>query len=272
VERPEDAKELPSRLSENEGGSGLSWLNDRQLVISRWTDFPSLWMVNDDGTGQRRLTEGSLSIFPTTSRDGQTIVFASNRDTGAMPELYRLTLADGRVTRLARDVGAVQAKLSPDGRTVFFTRVFESPAKLLKMPVDGGPATPLLEAATIHDFAVSPDGTRIAVVTNAGAGSVRNVAVVPAGGGESRTIYTTGSALNQIRWHPAGDAFLLLINQDRQDNFYRLDLAGGPPRQLTRFARVSVAGAAISPDGRRLAYYRGTHESDIVLLKPRTTE
>jgi Tol biopolymer transport system component len=121
-------------------------------------------------------------------------------------------------------------------------------------------------------LAVSPDGTRIAVITTAGAGSVRNLAVVPADGGDPRMIYTTGSALNQIRWFPSAQAFLLLINQDKQDNFYRLDAAGGPPRQLSRFTRVTISNPAISPDGRRLAYYRGTHESDIVLLKPKTTK
>jgi serine/threonine protein kinase/Tol biopolymer transport system component len=273
ADRPEEGKEIPSRLSEDDGGSGVAWLNDRQLVFTRVTDVPSLWMTTDDG-GARRLTEGALSIFPSSSRDGQTVVFISNRDSGAMPQLYRLTLPDGRVTRLAVDTsGAISASVSPDGREVFFKRAFETPAKLFRMPTDGGSVTPVLEAPQIYDQAISPDGTRIAVIANSGVGTVRNLILVPANNArDARTIYETPSALESVRWYPSGDALLLKMIENRQANFFRLSLAGGPPRQLTRFPRGGIGAPAISPDGRRIAYYRGTSETDIVLLKPRAKE
>jgi Tol biopolymer transport system component len=61
----------------------------------------------------------------------------------------------------------------------------------------------------------------------------------------------------------------LNIDENRQPNLFRLELAGGPPRQLTRFTRGVVLNAEISPDGRRIAYHRGMTEPDIVLVKPR---
>jgi hypothetical protein len=61
-----------------------------------------------------------------------------------------------------------------------------------------------------------------------------------------------------------------LIGANRQSNMFRLDLAGGPPRQLARFPRGFVSNLEISPDGRRIAYDRVTTESDIVLIRPKT--
>jgi len=43
----------------------------------------------------------------------------------------------------------------------------------------------------------------------------------------------------------------------------------GQARPLTRFTRGLILNPEISPDGRRIAYYRGATESDIVLVKPR---
>ena len=83
---------------------------------------------------------------------------------------------------------------------------------------------------------MSPDGAQIAVISNTGAGTVRNLSLVPTGGGAARTIYTTGDTLDRLRWYPSGDAFLL-ITENRQANFFRLNLPGGPARQLTRFTR-----------------------------------
>ena len=71
------------------------------------------------GTGARRLAEGSLAIAtdPSASRDGRTVIFDGIRETGALPEVYRLTLPDGRVTQVTRENGAMAGTLSPDGRT-----------------------------------------------------------------------------------------------------------------------------------------------------------
>jgi Tol biopolymer transport system component len=210
-----------------------------------------------------------ISIAPKASVDGRTVVFHGGPATATVPEIHRLNVADGRITQTTRENGAVNGTLSPDGRTVFFQRITGTPAKLVSMPLDGGLVATVFEAATIFDYDVSPDGSRIAVTSNAGTGSPRTVSLVPAAGGAARTIFTTPAALVTVRWYPSGNALLLLIGENRQVNMYRLDVAGGTPRQLTNFARGSIAHPDISPDGRRIAYFRGRTESDIVLLKPK---
>ena len=244
-------------------------MNDQQLVFARETDFPSLWMMNADGSGARRLTEGSISAFPRASKDGRVVVFDSVRDNANLPDGYRMTVPDGRVARITHENGTTGWAVSPDGRTVFFRRVIETPARLLRTATDGGPVTTVFEAPTIYDNAVSPDGTQIAVTANAGVGTPRTISLLPAGGGDARTIFTTGAALEHLRWYPSGDALLILIGENRQWNMFRLDLASGQARPLTRFTRGLILNPEISPDGRRIAYYRGTTESDIVLVKPK---
>jgi Tol biopolymer transport system component len=270
AERPDEARELPGRLSDRDGGAGLSWLNDRELVFSRANPVPSLWMRNADGTGERRLAEGVVAMQPRASRDGQTVLFEGLRQPGDFPEIFRLTLPDGRVTQVTREKGAVNGTLSADGRNVFFRRSDEKPPnQLLGMALDGGGATSVYEAPGIFDFALSPDGTRFAVITNSGVGTPRTVNLLAATGGAARTIFTTGGTLDYVRWYPSGDALLLRIGENRQWNIFRLDLAGGAPRQLTHVTRGFVIYPEISPDGRRIAYFRGTSEPDIVLLKPK---
>ena len=122
----------------------------------------------------------------------------------------------------------------------------------------------------IYDHAVSPDGTRVAVIANSGFGTPRTIQLVPAGGGEARTIFTTGADVFELRWYPSGDALLLQITERGQTNLFRLDLASGLLTPLTRFTRDVIRNAEISPDGRRIAYHRGKAESDLVLVRPKT--
>jgi Tol biopolymer transport system component len=272
ADRPEDAKELPSRLGENDGRGGLAWLNNRQLVFVRETDVPSLWMVNDDGTNVRRLTENESSINPVASRDGNVVLFESDRAVRGVSEAYSLAVSDRRVTQITKESGAAGGTLSPDGRSVFFVASTSSPYKLLRMPFSGGPTATLFEGHLLHEPRMSPDGRWVAIMGSRSVNEPRSVMIVPADGGPPRTIYKSTAPHQHVQWYPSSDALLLMHNEGGQSNIFKLDIAGGPPRQLTRFTRGTLDSPAISPDGRRIAFYRGTDESDIVLLKPRATE
>jgi Tol biopolymer transport system component len=268
--RPEEAKELPGRLTDNDGLSGLTWVNNRQLVFTRRSGTSSLWMMNDDGTGARRLASLDSILRPTASRDGSLILFDGFRVAEGTQAVYRLDLPDGRATEvtLGKSLGA--PTLSPDGRRVFFSQGRETPpARVLSMPLDGGPATTVFEAPMVFDHAVSRDGAQIAVIANTGVGTPRTISLLPAGGGPARTIFTTTSSVDHVRWYPSGDALVLRMIEKGQSNIYRLEVTGGAARQLTHFTRGEAHYPDISPDGRRIAYFRDTREFDIVLLKPK---
>ncbi len=268
--QPEEAKELPGRLTDNDGLSGLTWVNDRQLVFTRKSGTASLWMMNDDGTGARRLASLDSILRPTASRDGSLILFDGFRVAEGTQAVYRLDLPAGRATEvtLGEIVGA--PTLSPDGRRVFFMQGRETPpARVLSMPLDGGTATTVFEAPMVFDHAVSRDGAQIAVIANTGVGTPRTISLLPAGGGPARTIFTTTASVDHVRWYPSGDALVLRMIEKGQSNIYRLEVAGGAAHQLTHFTRGEAQYPDISPDGRRIAYFRDTREFDIVLLKPK---
>jgi hypothetical protein len=273
ADRPEEAREVPGRLGELAGFQGLSWLNDRELVFSRTvSNLSTLWTMQTDGSGARQLAQGSLAIAtsPSADREGRAVLFDGIREVGILPEVYRVTFPDGRVTQVTRENGASDGR-SADSRTVYFRRLAgkNSHEEIVRMVADGGPGTPVYQARIISDYALSPDGKQIAVIAWTDTGDSRTIHLMPADGGPARQIFTSTAALSGVRWYPAGDALLLTISEKRQHNLFRLELTGGVPRQLTHFARGTVSNAAISPDGRRIAYHRGTTEPDIVLVKPR---
>ncbi|MBL9210174.1 MAG: PD40 domain-containing protein [Opitutaceae bacterium] len=167
--------------------------------------------------------------------------------------------------------------LSPDGRTL----VFAWRGDLWTVPSTGGVARALTQhPARDGSPHFSPDGKRLAFVSDRQAGP--QVFLLPAGGGtpEPLTAHSEGYALDG--WYPDGAA--LLVNAERDYSHYA--------RAGVRFFRIPVAGPAaevpvfddygrtgeISPDGRRLLFtregeqsfrqgYRGSQASQIWLYE-----
>jgi tricorn protease-like protein len=49
-------------------------------------------------------------------------------------------------------------------------------------------------------------------------------------------------------------------------NLWSLPLDGSPPQQLTNFKSHQLGNFILSPDGERVAFWRGTESRDVVLL------
>jgi Tol biopolymer transport system component len=96
-------------------------------ALDAWIAFDSdgaignrdLYVIRADGTGRRRLTNGtSTEAQPTFSRDGTKLAFTSDRNTGVM-QIYWMDLATGVVTRVSqRSEGAHDAAFAPDGTLI----------------------------------------------------------------------------------------------------------------------------------------------------------
>lgn len=219
------------RLTSNPGEDAqATWSPDGTRVAFRarrqGEHYFEIYLVNADGTGERRLTftprpsNGALpySSQPSWSPDGAQIVFRSNRD--GEPDVWVMQ-ADGTGARqVADDPGDERyPTFSPDGARILFTSTRDGDTDVYTIARDGGVAAKLTHNA-VYDSAPawSPDGARIAFERGA-----------------------------------AGD--------DPTNELWTMAAAGGDERRLTE-NDVLDEGAAWSPDGTRIAFTSGRSDPD----------
>lgn len=159
---------------------------------------------------------------------------------------------------------------SPDGRFVFYVNV-EQPQKIWRIPIEGG--APVEIAEVLGDMvsgrlSVSPDGNLLAyayeqyTVPPAG----WNLTVIPIGGGAPITKFKVPGGIGGPRWSPDGEGLQYLLTQDGATNIWEQPLAGGEPKQLTKFTSGLIFDFNWSSDHTKLLLTRGGISSDVVLL------
>jgi TolB protein len=105
-------------------GYGARWSPDgKQLVFCRNPQGRktkgSIWIVNADGTGARRIIEDDSDILePTWFPDGNSIVFSSERERKNNSAIYRVNLDGTGLEKIAADqnLAFFSPVLSPDSR------------------------------------------------------------------------------------------------------------------------------------------------------------
>jgi Tol biopolymer transport system component len=161
-------------------------------------DDPSVWVMAADGSGRRRLAEGS---WPSWSPDAERIVYTSGdwRD----PRIYVMN-ADGSGQRRLGVRGAGEPAWSPDGERIAYVAdvgpdkdTWDNEEIFVMNPV-GSVRTRLTDISGNDHWPPtwSPDGERIAF-TSDGAEDV----------GEIYAMNADGSGLTRLTHDPADDAF-----------------------------------------------------------------
>jgi Tol biopolymer transport system component len=139
--------------------------------------------------------------------------------------------------------------ISPDGRTVLFDEQgfgSGSDASVFVRPTDGGPATRL--AVGHYGGWFSPDMLSVLAFPTRTATS--DLAIVPVGPGDPRTVTLPFRGVRQVRWFPDGQRLAFIaIDEANEARTYEYVLASGATRPLTP---PGFEGTAISPDGSRL--------------------
>jgi Tol biopolymer transport system component len=229
---------------------------------------PSVYVMNADGKGQRRLGTGSR---PRWSRDGDRVAYVQDRP---LPQSDRVVVADANGGG-SRDVGDGDApSWSPDGRLAFmrYEYVFEDRGDhggaqwyvvrsiLLTARADGGDERTLavFEAnyqdgpVAVGEPAWSPDGRSILLVGD-------GVLLVDAVEGTTRTLHTSGAGVDELLWSPDGGRILA----SNYDAVSVIDMATGTTTRLVEVSGgVSIDGAAWSPDGSTVGFVRCTDDYD----------
>jgi Tol biopolymer transport system component len=153
------------------GAAGIligEWSPDgTRIAFEAATDGNSdVYIVGADGGHLRRLTvEPSIEGVPAWSHDAQWIYFASTR-AAAIPDIWRVSPNGGEPIRVTHS-GGFEPRESPDGRHLYYLDRHPGgapiEARLMRMPLAGGHAEPVLEH--VRPFLWSVTHTGIAFVT-----------------------------------------------------------------------------------------------------------
>jgi Tol biopolymer transport system component len=233
----------------------------RIAFLSRGERSKEVYVVNADGSGQRRLTgDARFPASPAWSPNGRQLVFEG----GPYVRGVYVVNADGSgQRRLARSGGA--PAWSPDGRTI----AFFSDAKIYLMNADGSEHRQLTGKLWVwggagRALAWSPDGRKLAFfgkgdrcpfcfslyVVNSDGSGLRNLTgklwVAGAGSGGGPTF--------DPAWSPDGQMIAFVGRPGLGEPIYVVRADGSGLRNLTPKPVGTYAAPAWSPDGRKLAF------------------
>ena len=236
----------------------------------------SIWRMASDGSAQRQVTPERLEAFgPVPAALADVIVFntlsqqnqASAPCGGWISDGSGLAEIPGGVNRFAQSV-------SPDGKTVFFTKsapnvASGSDSKLWKMPVAGGAEEVVAETKPLAPPLFSPDGKhliRYSLNTENPTAPLRIEVLVALGERPLRTIELPADAFN-IEWAYSSDALTYVRLVGGSTNIWRQPIDGRAAQAVTHFPPgQSLNNYAWTADGSRLFFNRFERGSSEVLL------
>jgi dipeptidyl aminopeptidase/acylaminoacyl peptidase len=217
-----------------------------------------LYVVRDDGSGERRLTFNDIfERAPTWSRDGSRVAFAGFRNGNW--DIYSVDSAGGDLQRLTTDPARDDhPQYTADGRIVFQRGPFECPCAAWIMDAAGGGEQQLETGPgnALHPEP-SPHGQKLVFASDRdGALSLYTMQL----NGEARRKITTGSVFGHFnpRWSPSGNEIAFLSDDDNVDNDVFVVHANGTDlRQLTNTPTRIESWLSWSPDGSEVLFTTG---------------
>ncbi len=253
-----------SRASPLTSRASKEWIGDiRPLQAGRIVfgadkdGHRQLWMIEENGSGRRQITSQAgwswgLRVLP----GEQSVVFGHDSLEDNTGHIYRVDLDGGNLRQLTDGPGEWLNTVSPDGRTILFTRLgFDH--QLWRMPVDGGePEKFLVPYDGNADY--SPDGRFIAYSTMTEIeGRQRDLwKVIPADGGDPVTTFLLPGQAEDVEWLPDGSGLTYVTIVDGVGNVWKRPLQGAEPAPVTRFSEGLIPDHEYSPDGTRIILCR----------------
>ena len=209
------------------------------------------------GTSSRLTVDRAEERSPVWSTDGNTIVFASDRD--RLPDVFRIDLDGAGEWSLVYGTDQLEfnSDLSPDGRQMLFTTNIDGGNwDLWVMEIDAPEtARPFVNHPGYQsDGRFSPDGQLVAYVSDqTGRGEIWIKPFAEAG----RSVQVSTEGAFEARWAPDGRT----LYYASKNKMFSVDLerelaAAHPQPELLFEALHPISDFAVAPDGRFLVVLR----------------
>jgi len=263
---------VPVRLTfDDRDTMGLEWAGDGKSIVfsSSRAGIYSLWRVAAAGGEPTWVAGGGAKMkHPSTARRANVVAYESwiyqvslwrvplDDETGAngAAPASPTARAAARLTS-ATDEWDYLPGVSPDGRRVAFVSTRSGTDEIWVVPTAGGDPQRLTSfgGARLELPRWSPDGGRILFSVRRGARS--DVAIVGASGGVPRIVTSGEGDAVAPSWSADGRAVYYGSRRQRTGPWrvWRLDLAGGTPREATPEGGYAAREA---PDGSALFFTR----------------
>ena len=235
-------------------GNAQWWRRGRSHI-----DESEVWMKSGDAYEQ--MTErGAKQLWTMWSADGNRLFYVSDRNGTQNIWTKPLKGQEKQLTDF-KDGRVLWANISYDGKQIVFERDF----KIWTMNTDGGKASAvsvvlrgtaagaLTEkmnlSGQIREFAVSPDGKKIAVVAR---GEVFAASIKD--GGDAQKITDTPAPESFAAWSPDSQKIIYTSERGGKRQLFQYDFIAGGESQLTTAG--DDFSPVYSPDGKSIAFIR----------------
>ena len=159
--------------------------------------------------------------------------------------------------------GGTYPSVSTDGQWVYYTNSRDGHTGVWRVPLAGGTPERIVDALA-YKAAVSPDGKLIAYAQEDPQSKQDQIVVKSIAGGTVKVFNNTAIGYGNLRWAPDGQGLLFI--ESKTGDLELLPLAGGATRKLIEHDAEELFAFDLSPDGKRLAYTKGTLTSTLVLI------
>ncbi|MEK7856224.1 MAG: hypothetical protein AAB288_09050, partial [Acidobacteriota bacterium] len=273
-------KQLTDGSSRNDGLNGLAWIDEDRLVYTsndqKIRDW-NLWSLNTADGSRQKLTNDTdvQNDFPTVSRDGKAIYFASDRSKER--RIWRINVDGGDPAQVTfgEDESHQFPQISPDGQHLYFIIKSGRTSNIGRASLTERSVQELSGKTKFvpgNLLAISPDGKHLAFQNIAGQGTEApstkfQVAILSTDDPDNVRFAEINALRPWLVWSEDGRSFDFVAGDVKETSIFREVFPGqGQPVPLAPMTRNAIFKFAWSPSGEKIAISRGQLLRDVVLL------